>query len=154
MIPAARVFSSSPSAFPSLSPGDSSSWKGGRVRRGGPRFLVCFSYIAPTLLFYHRTAQVQLSGRPGARSSPLFGSGRFSRSRDVFGKVKFCFSFCCVFKIIVSNSLEPISRRLHGVTTYSGEYGCISPLSFFWFRIRVKKHVYLKGAVSFTFLCA
>jgi len=117
-------------SFPSLSPGDSSYWKGVRVRRGFQGFLFAFLILLQHF-FCHRTAQVQLSGRPGARSSPLFGSGRSIRRRDAFGKVKFCFWFCCVFKIIVSNSLLPISRRLHGVTTYSGEYGCFS-LEFFF----------------------
>ena len=108
-------------SFPGLSPGDSSSWKGWwRVRRGGLRFLVCFLILLEYFLFRHRTAQVPLSGRPGARR------------RDVFGKVEFRFWFYCRFKIIVSYLFVPISWRLHGVTTYSGEYGCVFSREFFF----------------------
>ena len=91
-----------------------------RVRREGPRFLVCFLILLEYFLFRHRTAQVPLSGRPGARL------------RDVFGKVEFRFWFYCRFKIIVSYLFVPISWRLHGVTTYSGEYGCFFSREFFF----------------------
>ena len=60
MMPAARLSFPHPrTSFLSLSPGDSSSWKVGRVRKGGPRFLVLcscfdsFTYLplAHTIIF-------------------------------------------------------------------------------------------------------
>jgi len=78
MMPAARLSFPHPhTSFLNLSPGDSSSWRGGRVRRGGPSFLVLCLWLRETLLVLLLVFGLRLgfdSGRPGAGSSALLST--------------------------------------------------------------------------------
>ena len=72
------------------------------------------------------TARVRLSGRPGARSFRLFASIRYADFEVCwYGKVLVLILLYTKISVLISS--EDIPRRLLGVASNEGGYGCVFP---------------------------